>query len=248
MSASRPRRSVADRAALERHGSGSEPLAYDAAAYGERCALFYDEIYPKAPRQAIDRLTTLAGDRAVLEAGVGTGRFAIALAQRGLSVTGVDASAAMLAALHQKPGAAGIQTVLGDFTTLQWPARFGLVTCLVDTLALLPDAARQAAAINRLAAALEPGGFLVVETMVIDSLAPSSLHADIPVDSRHGRHRYRVDLCPVAYDALDAWVAAAGLALSVRWCDWNGRPWQGQQGNLISIFTKPQRDGTEPSR
>ena len=49
---------------------------------------------------------------------MGTGRLALPLAARGLAVTGVDASAAMLERLAAKPGAERLRLVVGDMADL----------------------------------------------------------------------------------------------------------------------------------
>jgi 2-polyprenyl-3-methyl-5-hydroxy-6-metoxy-1,4-benzoquinol methylase len=49
-------------------------------------------------------LADLAANRKVLELAIATGRMALPLAARGLSVHGIDVSEAMMGRLHQKPG------------------------------------------------------------------------------------------------------------------------------------------------
>ena len=58
---------------------------------------------------AVDFLAELAGDGAALELGIGTGRIAVPLAQRGVRVHGIDLSEAMVARLREKPGAEEIE-------------------------------------------------------------------------------------------------------------------------------------------
>ena len=73
--------------------SHEAPPAADTARacdYGNGCAEFYDDIYAPAARIAIDRLVMLADGGSVLEAGVGTGRYALPLAARGIQVHGID--------------------------------------------------------------------------------------------------------------------------------------------------------------
>ena len=77
-------------------------------------------------------LAPLAG-RTVLDVGTGTGRAAIALARRGGVVTGVDASAEMLAVARRRASEAGAQVtfVHGDAHGLQFPSgAFDAVVCL----------------------------------------------------------------------------------------------------------------------
>ena len=59
-------------------------------------------------------LAGLAGDGRVLELAIGTGRVALPLAARGITVEGVDASAAMVERLRAKPGGDSIPVAMGD--------------------------------------------------------------------------------------------------------------------------------------
>lgn len=208
-----------------------------ASAYGEGCAEFYDEIYAAPSRAAIEMLASLAGDGPVLEAGVGTGRYALALAVRGIAVHGIDTSPAMLAVLRSKSGAASVTTTLGDFSTTPVSGAFRLIACLTNTLSLLPDAARQAQAIVQFAAALHDDGTVLVES----THAPGEMRrvwTDIPLETRRGTRRYRVACCEFDGESLDAWAANAGLRRCARWRDWRGTPWRGEPGPMLSLYRK----------
>jgi ubiquinone/menaquinone biosynthesis C-methylase UbiE len=77
-------------------------------------------------------LSPLAGST-VLDVGTGTGRAAIALAQRGALVTGVDASAEMLAVARRRAVESGatVTFLQGDAHALHLPDRsFDSVVCL----------------------------------------------------------------------------------------------------------------------
>ena len=81
---------------------------YDLSAYGERIADVYDDwLRAVDPTQAVAALAELAGAGPALELGIGTGRIALPLAERGLEVHGIDASKAMLERLREKPGGCG---------------------------------------------------------------------------------------------------------------------------------------------
>ena len=75
---------------------------YDDSTYGDAFADVYDEWYGEISDigETVSTLLELAAGRAVLELGVGTGRLAVPLAEAGaaagVTVTGVDTSAAML--------------------------------------------------------------------------------------------------------------------------------------------------------
>jgi SAM-dependent methyltransferase len=219
----------------------------DAACYGDGCAAFYDEIYPVPSPAALRRLAALAGGGAVLEAGIGTGRYALALAAQGLRVHGIDASPAMLAALRRKPGGAAIPVTLGDFAGVSAPGRFALVCCLTDTLALLP-ALQLPQALQRLARSLDAGGALLLET----SFPPGDNREelDIELDIQGGKCRYRARVQAPAPATLDAWAAQAGLVLEARWRDWNGQTWRGEDGQVLSLYRsvspRPDTAGKNP--
>src|SRR5215469_3492303 len=85
-------------AGLERFYEGAESLfvrAYDAFYAGDTPPIAGDIAF-------YDRLAQATGGGPLLELGCGTGRIALALAQAGLSVTGVDVSAGMLALARRK--------------------------------------------------------------------------------------------------------------------------------------------------
>ena len=74
--------------------------SHDASEYGAWIASDYDTLYAgiEDTAGAIERLAELAGAGPILEFGVGTGRLAIPLAQRGFDVHG-DGPGRMLGCL-----------------------------------------------------------------------------------------------------------------------------------------------------
>jgi SAM-dependent methyltransferase len=87
----------------------------DPAFYGDRWAAVYDDYHKHIdPGPAVEFLAGLAGDGRVLELSIGTGRVALPLAARGISVEGVDASAAMVERLRAKPGGESIPVARFD--------------------------------------------------------------------------------------------------------------------------------------
>ena len=90
--------------------------------FGERIAQNYDEsaadmFEPAKVDPVVDFIADLAFDGTALEFGIGTGRIAVPLAQRGIRVHGIDLSEAMVARLQAKPGAEQIGVTIGDFAT-----------------------------------------------------------------------------------------------------------------------------------
>jgi SAM-dependent methyltransferase len=160
---------------------------YGPATYGDGFADVYDDWYPAAAdnQVTIDTLAELAGDPhhggPLLELGVGTGRLAIPLAQRGYEVWGLDASPAMLDRLRRKPGGALVRTVTGDMAELDRPGpagiddgRFRLVFAAFNTILNLTAETDQARCFAGVARRLTDGGRFVVEAVVPDEPARSS--------------------------------------------------------------------------
>lgn len=152
---------------------------FDASTYGDRFADVYDEWYGDVSDVAatVAAVEALAGQGPVLELGVGTGRLAVPLAERGLEVHGVDASPAMLERLAAKAAAAGVtvHASRGDFADLavDVPGGFAVVLVAFNTLFNLPDAEAQGRCLAGVAERLRPDGCLVVEAFVPEPDAAS---------------------------------------------------------------------------
>lgn len=100
-----------------------------------------------------------AGAR-VLDAGCGTGRVAIRLAELGYHCVGVDVDAVMLAQARQDaPELEWVEADLAEYSP--GPDRFDLVVAAGNVLPLV-DPGTEAAVITNLAAALVDGGLLVM--------------------------------------------------------------------------------------
>src|SRR5438270_4715681 len=103
----------------------------------------------------------------VVELGVGTGRIAVPVAAAGVSVVGVDASAAMLEVCAERAAAAGvserIDLRLGDLRDPPVGERVGLVTCPFRAYLHLESDAERRRALRRARELLVPGGRLVFD-------------------------------------------------------------------------------------
>ncbi len=135
------------------------------------CGSGYDSRY----RGGINRLNTEVerawigrqlGAGPVLDAGAGTGRFSSMLARRGHTVTALDSSAAMLAALKAKTPE--VTAVEGDIYSLPFgDGSFATVLCM-HVLFHLPDWERVLAELARV---LCPGGQLFFEMRSAEHVA-----------------------------------------------------------------------------
>jgi len=103
--------------------------AFDALRFSGPIGRLIAETQEQVIAEFLDPVT----DRTILDVGTGTGRAAIALAVRGAVVTGVDASAEMLAVAERRAEAARVRVtfVRGDAHGLRFDARtFDSVVCL----------------------------------------------------------------------------------------------------------------------
>lgn len=101
--------------------------------------------------------------------GVDFGRVALPLAERGIPVTGIEFSAAMLEQLRTKPGADAITALAGDMASSRVPdgqGRFPLVFLVFNTIGNLTTQAQQVDCFVNAAWHLAPGGHFVVEVGV----------------------------------------------------------------------------------
>src|SRR3954470_11917859 len=72
---------------------------------------------PEVLGPTIERLAQLAGEGRALEFAIGTGRVAVPLSERGVPVTGIEQSPAMIARLRTKADETTIPVVQGDVAT-----------------------------------------------------------------------------------------------------------------------------------
>ncbi|MEU9829932.1 class I SAM-dependent methyltransferase [Streptosporangium sp. NPDC048047] len=239
---------------------------FDPSAYGRAAADVYDEVATHLPTEpAVDRLQELAEGRAVLEFGVGTGRLALPLAARGLTVAGIDGSAEMTAVLRAKPGGDRVPVTLGDFSTTRVDGEFGLVVLAYNTIYALPSQDAQVDCFRNAAAHLVPGGRFVVEAWVPDvgafhhgtalrlvalredgvvaeaarlSPADQMMHTTKIVLTSGG-----IRLLPAnhryAWPAeLDLMARLAGMRLEHRWSDWRATPFTGDSRGHVSVYRR----------
>src|SRR5919198_1841551 len=139
--------------------------------FDEAVAAHYDDAEsemfdPAVVEATVDFLAELAGSGRALELGIGTGRIAVSLAQRGVPVHGIDLSKAMVARLREKPGAEKIGVTIGDFATTTVDGTFSVAYLVFNTISNLTTQEAQVACFRNVAAHLEPGGCFVVEVGV----------------------------------------------------------------------------------
>ncbi len=109
----------------------------------------------------------------MLDLACGTGTLALAFAQRGWRVYGVDASAAMLAQARSKAAEVDLPLLLSqqDMRSFTLPERVDLVTCTFDSLNYMLTVEDLQRTFARVAAYLKPDGLFIADMNTIWALS-----------------------------------------------------------------------------
>ncbi|MEU6143127.1 class I SAM-dependent methyltransferase [Streptomyces sp. NPDC047081] len=151
----------------------------DDGYFGESVAAGYDEsaagmFASDVVGPVVDLLAELAGGGRALELGIGTGRIALPLAERGVEVHGIEMSRAMVERMRAKPGGDAIGVTIGDFSTAKVEVEgeadggFSLAYLVFNTIMNLTSQDAQVDCFRNVAEHLEPGGHFVVEVGIPD--------------------------------------------------------------------------------
>ncbi|MEU0989436.1 class I SAM-dependent methyltransferase [Streptomyces sp. NPDC005953] len=242
----------------------------DDGYFGESIAATYDDAHTSmfdsvAVGPTVDLLAELAGEGPALEFGIGTGRVALPLAARGVTVHGIDLSRAMVDRLSAKPDGDAIDITLGDFATTRVAGDFTLAYLVFNTINNLTTQEAQVACFRNAAAHLRPGGRFVIEVGVpaLRLLPPGQSAVPFHISAT----RWAFDTYDVATQAmssnyvtvgeggqakhtsipfryvwpaeLDLMAQLAGLRLCGRWEGWSREPFTNESHQHISVWEKP---------
>ncbi len=135
-----------------------EAEGYDDARFSCECNMLYDRMSKEIVH------SFLKDCKHVLDAGTGTGRFAIYLAQKGINVVAIDSSKEMIEIAKKKARQAGcqhrIQFILADIEALPFKDKSFDGACSI--IVLIHFACRDYA-ISELSRVLKPGGIVVMD-------------------------------------------------------------------------------------
>lgn len=245
------------------------PGEYRPETYGERIADVYDEFYGDGLQtdESVDFLADIIGAGPALELGIGTGRVALPLAARGVTVHGIDASQRMVNQLRAKPGGGDIPVSIGDMADVEAPGdSYSLVHVVFNTFYAMLTQEDQVRCFAGVAERLVPGGRFVLRGFVPDlerysrrqSTSVEKIDADEvrtslalldPVTQtiksqtvvvKNGQTvNYPAFLRYCWPDELNLMARLAGLELESRWSDWNKAEFTSSSGMLISVYRKP---------
>lgn len=241
--------------------------SFDAAEYGRFAARDYDKLHAGLdPTAAVDTLAGLADGGPVVEFGIGSGRLALPLAERGLAVHGIEGSPEMASLLQSKPDGKKIPVVLGDFSKATAGDYFRLAVLAYNTIYALPSQDAQVECFLNAAHHLQPGGRFVVEAWVPDvgafrngrAVRPVQLqggHVELEVAELHPAGQTMlttkvhltdsgIRLIPANHryawpSELDLMARIAGLRLLHRWENWDRAPFHDASTAHVSVWEKP---------
>jgi SAM-dependent methyltransferase len=238
-------------------------------SYGDDFAEVYDELYADRddPRAVSEVLAALAGNGSVLEFGIGTGRLALPLSERGLKVYGIDNSQKMLLRLKAKPGAEQIVAVHGDCVEdlVEREGFFSLVFFAFSTIFQFLSQEIQVQCFRNAARHLRPGGVFVVETFIHDrsrwrdeqevsvvNVAQdfASVRVGLLDPASQIINTQRMDFTPngvsflpnkirfIYPSEMDLMARLAGFRMRERWSDWTGEPFTSKSGTQVVVYEK----------
>lgn len=240
--------------------------------YGNFIAPTYDKGHPALPKGApeISFLAKLAGRGPALELGIGTGRIALPLAQRGVAIEGVDVSTLMVEELRRKPSGKRIPVHMCSMADLDLRKRFRLIFSAFNTFYSLTTYEEQAMCFARVARHLLPSGTFVLETFYPDlkrfqnesNVRTAELSRDhavidlsrldpaeqritsVRLTFRNGRFSMLPPQIRFAWPKeLDQMAKKAGLRPKGRWNGWKGERFTaGTQGLYVSAWELARTD------
>jgi len=238
--------------------------------WDEDTAERYDDISaemfaPEVLDPAVDFLARLAGSGPALELAIGTGRVAVPLAARGVSVTGIELSQPMVDRLRRKVSAQELPVVTGDMASSTVPERFSLVYVVWNSIGNLRIQEEQVQCFRNAARHLSPGGRFVVELWVpgIRRFPPGQAAVPFEVTDRHvgfdtydmvtqqgtSHHYWRLDDGSARYGhsnfryiwpaECDLMARLAELEPEQRVASWDGAPFTSDSEGHVSVWRKP---------
>jgi SAM-dependent methyltransferase len=242
---------------------------YDDTTYGDRIAEAYDGFFSDYDQVSIEVLAELAGDGPALELGIGTGRIALPLYEKGVAVQGIDASEAMLSKLRSKQHGGDIEVLTGSFAEFELDKRFQLIYVVFNTFFALLTQEEQIQCFKSVKEHLSPDGVFLMEVFVPDlsrftdhqTVRAVDITEDVvnlevtrvdpaaqQISSQHvllsgeGTRLYPVKIRYAWPSELDLMAQIAGLSLRHRWGSWSKEAFTKESEKHISVYVKVNQD------
>ncbi|MDU0301745.1 class I SAM-dependent methyltransferase [Streptomyces sp. PAL114] len=243
------------------------------AHYNEKMASVYEQMYPIGfdTDAAVEFLSGLvAPESRVLELGIGTGRIAVPMAERGFHLHGVDASEAMLAKLAERDEKGQVTARLGDFTRpgLDLGGDFPLVTLVLNTFFVAVSREAQLNCLRNVRDQLAEGGRFVLEafdpspyhvltkpdfsmrylgtnavmldTLMVDRSQQIMVATHTILDG--GAPETTQHVLRYAFPLeIDLLAELAGLRLVERWAGWHKEPFTATSPRHVSVYERAEQ-------
>lgn len=237
--------------------------------WGKEVAIEYDATSaamfdPAVLGPTVDSLVELARGGPVLEFAVGTGRVALGLSARGLSVSGIELSPHMADQLRTKPGADLVQIAIGDMRTTRVDGTFQLVYLVWNAIMNVTTQDGQVAVFENAATHLDVGGYFVVEVGVPkqDRSPTGELGRVFAMEDNHigidtfddpvaqllsSHHWFEVNDHLLRHSGqyryvwpseLDLMARVAGIRLVHRWAGWRKEAFTSESANQVAVYEK----------
>ncbi len=248
---------------------GGNMKGYGPETFGELNAERYDagceDAMAAETQDSVETLAALANGGRVLELAIGTGRVALPLATRGLSMHGIEASEKMVAELRKKPGGSAIPVTIGDMAEARMDGEFDLVYLVFNTIFNLTTQEAQVRCFRNAASHLSPTGLFVIETVVPDFseymdgqrmkgswATMDAARFEIAIQDRVAQtvafqriviSEEGTQMTPhfmrYAWPAeLDLMAQLAGLRLRERWSWWDRSPFTAESKSHVSLYSQ----------
>lgn len=214
-------------------------------------------------------LAGLAGQRAVLEFAVGTGRIALPLTRAGVRVDGIELSQDMVDRMREKPDGDRVEVTMGDMSSVTTGRTYGLVYLVYNTIGNLLTQEEQVRCFENAACHLSDEGLFVLECRVpaapawpgheriaLEQIEVDHVALDVgrydPLTQILDENHVRLGSDGVEFDPIrlrlahppefDLMARIAGLRLRERWGGWNGEPYTATSWRHVSVYeARPAR-------
>ena len=207
-------------------------------------------------------LEGLAGAGPAMELGIGTGRIALPLAERGIRVDGVEISTPVVERLRRAPGGDRLSVTVGNFADVKYPDSYALIYVVSNALLNLYSQEDQIRCFTNVAEHLSDDGVVVVEAYgpaFIQGLDEKVRAASIDADRvrlemhRHDGARQIIEWSYVSLgeegvhtlpivqryvwpSEMDLMAQIAGLKLLERWGGWRREPFGSDSKVQVSVY------------
>ncbi|RVC82031.1 class I SAM-dependent methyltransferase [Mesorhizobium sp. M2A.F.Ca.ET.046.02.1.1] len=241
----------------------------DELTYGEIYAPIYEEYTTLQGKIAEIEKTVAFLERycsggSALELGIGDGRVAVPLSERGVKIEGIDNSRSMLELLAKRTDQ--IKAWQGDIAHFRSDQRYSMVYCVYFTFTLLFTRDAQIACLRSAAEALDDGGVLVIEldvpsfnpvvcgqkTTTARLVDPENTILNVSVHDPLNQNlvstllwfsgtsvrRLPQRVRYVYHQELDTMAECVGLELAERWGDWGRGAFTERSERHISVYRR----------